>query len=172
MGAGIGWRLTIHSSQHRFAARLNSGVRRVMKSFAIGTSKTETVALTVLSYERPPVGEFYDDNWLLCEVSVRAGAFSGKFQANFLTSELEELRQGLGTLHRELRGGYTFEPMEGQLILRVSCDNLGCIHIAGEAMDQAGIGHKLTFKLSLDQTYLAESLRELSDVVRAFPVRA
>ena len=32
-----------------------------MKSFAIGTNKRETLALTVLNYERPPVGEFYDD---------------------------------------------------------------------------------------------------------------
>jgi hypothetical protein len=143
-----------------------------MKSFAIGTNKRETVALTVLNYERPPVGEFYDDNWLLCEVSVQVGAFSGKFQANFLTSELEELLQGLGTLHQELRGDYIFEPMEGQLVLRASCDNLGHIHITGEAMDQAGIGHRLTFGFSLDQTYLHATLRELSDVVRTFPVRA
>jgi len=143
-----------------------------MKSFAIGTNKREMVAITVLNYERSPVGEFYDDNWLLCEVSVQVGAFSGKFQANFLTSELEGLLQALRKLHQELRGDYIFEPLEEQLILRVSCDNLGHIQIDGEAMDQAGIGHKLTFGFSLDQTYLSATLRELSDVVQAFPVRA
>jgi hypothetical protein len=143
-----------------------------MKSFAIGTSKNEAVSLTVLNYMQPLVGNFYDDNWLLCEVSVQAGAFSGKFQANFLTSELEDLRQGLGKLHKELRGDYVFEPMEGQLVLRVSCDSLGHIHVAGKAMDQAGVGHALSFNLSVDQTYLAETLRGLSDVVRTFPVRA
>jgi hypothetical protein len=142
-----------------------------MKSFTIGTSEREMVTLTVLNYERAPVGEFYDDNWLLCDVSVSAGVFRGKFQANFLTTELADLLQGLGTLHRELRGDYTFEPMEGQLVLRASCDNLGHIHITGKAMDQAGIGQKLSFSLSLDQTYLSETLRELSGVVRAFPVR-
>ena len=143
-----------------------------MKSFAIGSCEREAVSLTVLSYARPVTGEFYDDNWLLCEVSVRAGAFRGKFQANFLTSELEELRQGLSTLHRELRGGYTFEPMERQLVLRASCDHLGHIHIAGQAMDEAGIGHRLTFSLSVDQTYLSTTLSELLGVVQAFPVRA
>jgi hypothetical protein len=143
-----------------------------MKSLVIGTNEREMVKLTVLSYERAPIGEFYDDNWLLCEVAVNAGAFRGKFQANFLTSEFAELLQGLGTLHRELRGDYTFEPMEGQLVLHVSCDHLGHIHFTGTAMDQAGIGHRLTFSLSMDQTYLSETLRELSDVVRAFPVRA
>ena len=139
-------RLTSYSSgKHCLAAafQLNLGVRRFMKSFAIGTNKRETVAVTVLSYERPPVGEFYDDNWLLCEVSVQVGAFSGKFQANFLTSELEGLLQGLDTIHQELRGDYTFQPMEGQLVLRASCDSLGHIHIAGEAItDSQPTGHR------------------------------
>ncbi|MBB1062184.1 WapI family immunity protein [Marilutibacter spongiae] len=143
-----------------------------MKSVAIGTSKSEIVTLTVLSYECAPVGEFYDDNWLRCEVSISAGAFRGKFQANFLTTEIVGLLEGLGNLHRELQGDYTFEPMEEQLVLRASCDHLGHIRITGEAMDEAGIGHKLTFRLSLDQTYLSDTLHELSDVVRAFPVRA
>ncbi|MGY1426494.1 WapI family immunity protein [Lysobacter sp. A289] len=143
-----------------------------MKSFAIGSSEDETVSLTVLNYMQPLAGNFYDDNWLLCQVAIRAGAFRGTFQANFLTSELEGLRQGLENLHKELRGDYVFDPMEGQLVLRAACDSLGHIHIAGKAMDQAGIGHGLSFKLSVDQTYMAETLRELSSVVRTFPVRA
>lgn len=142
-----------------------------MKSFAIGTNEREMITVTVVNYERPPIGEFYDDNWLLCEVSVQCGAFRGKFQANFLTSELEKLLQGLGRLHQELHGEYTFESMEGQFVLRVSCGNLGHIHIAGEAMDQAGIGQRLIFRFSLDQTHLSITLRELSDVMQAFPVR-
>jgi len=142
-----------------------------MKSFSIGTSNSETVTLTVLNYELTPVGEFYNDNWLFCEVSVQVGAFHGKFQANFLASELAQLLQDLETLHQNLRGDYTFEPLERQLVLRASCDNTGHIHIVGEAMDQVGIGHKLTFGFSLDQTYLSSTLRELSDVVQAFPVR-
>jgi hypothetical protein len=130
------------------------------------------VSLTVLNYERAPVGEFYDDNWLVCEVAVQTGAFCGKFRANFLTSELEALLQGLGRMHRDLRGDYVFEPLERQLVLRASCDNRGHIHFAGEAIDPAGIGHRLAFQFSLDQTCLAQTLRELSDVVRLFPVRA
>lgn len=143
-----------------------------MKSFTIGTAGSEAVTLTVMDYERPPAGEFYDDNWLRCEVSVQAGAFYGKYQANFLTSELGDLFQGLTRLHDELRGSYAFEPMEGQLVLRASCNSLGHVHFSGEAMDEAGIGHRLRFVLSLDQTYLAKSLGELSEVVRTFPVRA
>ncbi|MBB2495821.1 WapI family immunity protein [Aquipseudomonas ullengensis] len=143
-----------------------------MKSFAIGANDGESVALTVLNYERPRTGEFYDDNWLLCEVTVRAGSFKGTFQANFLTSELVDLLQGLRKISAELRGEYNFEPMEGQLVFRASCDSLGHIHVSGKAMDQAGIGHTLGFGFSLDQTFLSATLHELSDLVQAFPVRA
>ena len=125
-----------------------------MKSFAIGNSRDETVTLTVLNYMQPLVGNFYDDNWLLCEVSIQVGAFSGKFQANFLTSELEGLWQSLGKLYKELRGDYVFEPMESQLVLRASCDSLGHIHISGKAMDQAGIGHTLSFNVSVRPSHL------------------
>ncbi|MDR2626157.1 MAG: hypothetical protein LBC37_07485 [Zoogloeaceae bacterium] len=142
-----------------------------MKSFAIGSHEKQAVTITVLGYERPPSGEFYDDNWLLCEVSVRVGAFSGKFQAHFLTAELEALGRGLGKLHQELRGSYAFEPMEGQLVLRASCSHLGHIRITGVAMDEVGIGNKLAFDFSLDQSYLTTILRALSDVVQTFPVR-
>lgn len=143
-----------------------------MKSFAIGGNSEEAVVVTVLNYERPPTGEYYDDNWLFCEVSVHAGAFRGKFNANFLTSELAHLLQGLAKLHQQLSGEYSFEPMEGQLLLKAKCDSLGHLEIEGEAMDQAGVGHTLSFSLSLDQTYLSETLRQLSDVALAFPVRA
>lgn len=40
------------------------------------------------------------------------------------------------------------------------------IHVTGTTMDQTE-----TSSLSLNQTYLAEPLRELSEVVRVFPVR-
>ena len=143
-----------------------------MKTFSLGANQSENVSFTVLTYLLPATGEYYDDNWLLCEIAITAGAFRGKFQANFLTSELGGLLRGLTKLHDELRGEYVFEPMEEQLILKVTCDSLGHFVFACVAMDEAGIGHTLSFELSLDQTYLGATLRDLSDVVRAFPVRA
>lgn len=142
-----------------------------MKSFVLGADGNERVELTVLSYERPASGEYYDDNWLSCEVKVQAGAFSGKYSASFLTSEVHRLNEDLQHLYRELKGEVVFESMEGQLELSFSCDNLGHIRVSGTAIDQAGIGHKLCFTLLFDQTCLAKSLAGLTEVVGAFPVR-
>jgi hypothetical protein len=142
-----------------------------LKSFVLGIEKTEQITLSVINYERPASGEHYDDNWLSCEVQVRAGAFRGKYSANFLTFELATLLRDLERLYRELKGAAVFESMEGQLELKFSCDHLGHIHASGTAMDQPGIGHRLFLSFSFDQTYLAKALAELREVVHAFPAR-
>jgi hypothetical protein len=142
-----------------------------MKTVAFGIEEHERIELTVLSYERPASGEYYDDNWLSCEIRVRAGVFRGKFSANLLTFELARLYAELLRLHSDLRGKVTFKPMEEQLVATFTCDNLGHIHVSGAAMDEAGIGHQLKFRMSFDQTHLANSLNELGQVVRSFPVR-
>jgi hypothetical protein len=142
-----------------------------LKSFVLGAEETEQVTLSVLSYERPASGEYYDDNWLSCEIQVRAGAFRGKYQANFLTFELAGLLRDLERLYHDLKGSAVFEPMESQLDLKFSCDGLGHILTSCTAMDQAGIGHSLHVSFSFDQTYLAKSLAELREVVHAFPAR-
>ena len=142
-----------------------------MKSFVLGAEDTEQITFTVINYERPASGEYYDDNWLSCEVQVRAGAFHGKYAANFLTFELTNLLEGLDHLYRDLKGSFEFESMESQLDLNFLCDNLGHINVACVAMDQAGIGHALHFSFNFDQTYLAKMLEQLRQVVNAFPVR-
>ena len=142
-----------------------------MNSFVLGATQSEQVTVSVISYERPASGEFYEDNWLSCEVHIHAGAFKGKYSANFLTSELHGLHNDLERLYQDLKGSVAFEPMEGQLELKFSCNNLGHIHVSGIAMDQAGVGHALHFTLSFDQTDLAKSMNGLRELVHAFPVR-
>jgi hypothetical protein len=142
-----------------------------VKSFAIGGNDHEFIRIAVLGYECAPSGEYYDDNWLRCEVNVRAGAFRGEFSASLLTFELMDLVDGLGKLHQELNGSYEFQALDGQLQINASCDALGHIHVVCEAWDQAGIGNKIAFNLAVDQTFLGRTLQELAEVVRAFPVR-
>jgi hypothetical protein len=148
-----------------------SNVRCAVKSFAIGEDGHESMRCTVLGYERAPSGDYYDDNWLNCRLEVKAGAFRGDFSTSLLTSELLGIQAGLGKLHRDLSGSYTFEAMEGQLVLNASCDRIGHIQISCEVWDQPGIGNRLSFGIFIDQTFLASTLQQLADVVHAFPVR-
>jgi hypothetical protein len=138
----------------------------------MGGSEREFVSVAVRAYERAATGDRYDDNWLAVEVTVAAGAFRGQFPATFLTDELVRFRAELGTLNVSLAGWARFRTLEEQLALSVFGNGRGEIELSGTVIDRAGDGNRLEFRLGLDQTYLAEALRGLDDIISTYPVRA
>ena len=140
--------------------------------FSFGQSEHERVEVDVLCYERLPVGEYYDDNWLTAKISVLAGGFRGNVKAAILTGELIEFLAQIRVLYQGLSGTAEFTTLEGQLHLRLLGDGTGHVELAGEVADQPGIGNQLRFKLQFDQSQLGASVRELEKVVLEFPVRA
>ena len=141
-------------------------------AFSLGESEHERVEVTVSGYERQPSGDYHDDNWLTVEVSLAVGGFRGRFQASFLTAELTEFRDQLVALNKSLKGEAKLATMETQLLLSLTGNGRGGISLKGEAWDQPGIGNRLAFGFNLDQTHLANTLRELDAVIERFPVRA
>lgn len=142
-----------------------------MQTFFFGGEDRERIQILVYGYERAPVGDYHDDNWLSVEVKVNAGAFNGKFQAAFLTEEIVSFLEELRILHSALRGKANFTTMEEQLSLTLEGNGLGHISLLGKTSDQPGIGNQLQFHLSLDQTQLQASLHSLEAVVNEYPVR-
>ena len=143
-----------------------------MTTVSIGGASREYVRIEVHGYERPPVGEFHDVNWLTVRVSVSAGAFSGAFDAAFLTEELVAFLEQLKRLHSSLSGEAVFSTLEEQLSLRLIGDGRGHIALTGACVDIAGTGNRLEFSLALDQTHLSSAIQQLNELVRSFPVRA
>lgn len=141
-------------------------------AFSLGESKHDRVEVSVLGYERPPTGDYYDDNWLTVEVSLAIGGFRGRFQASFLTAELMEFRDQLAALYKSLNGEAKLVTMETQLLLSLSGNGRGGVSLKGEATDQPGTGNRLVFGLDLDQTHLAATLGELDAAIERFPIRA
>jgi hypothetical protein len=139
--------------------------------FSFGQSERERIEVEVLRYENSPRGEYYDDNWLTVQIRVCAGGFRGTADAAILTKELVAFLNQLRLLHATLRGGAEFTTLEEQLHLRLTGDGKGGIELIGEVADQAGVGNRLHFKLKFDQTQLRASIRELEEVLAAFPVR-
>ena len=56
---------------------------------SFGQSEHERIEIDVLNYERQPIGEYYDDNWLVVEIRVHAGGFRGKVSTTILAAELD-----------------------------------------------------------------------------------
>ena len=140
-------------------------------TFSFGHSEQERIEVDVHGYERTPVGEYWDDNWLRVDIRVRAGGFRGKASATIITSELTKFLSELRPLVETLAGSAEFTTMEEQLSLRLAGDGKGHVELRGEVSDQAGFGNRLDFTLQFDQSQLRASIHELERVTSEFPVR-
>lgn len=141
-------------------------------TFSFGQSEHERIEIDIVCYERAPVGEYHDDNWLNSRIRVCAGGFRGKVDMTILTDEIATFLTQLRPLFDTLSGKAEFSTLEGQLHLRLTGDGKGHIDLAGEIADQPGIGNRLHFTLQFDQSQLGVSIRELDKVTSAFPIRA
>jgi hypothetical protein len=140
--------------------------------FSLGGAEQERIEIDVLGYERAPVVEFYDDNWLTVKIYVFAGGFRGSVAAAFLTSELEKFAAELQSLFQTLKGVAELQTLEKQLHLKLKGDGKGHVALNGELLDQAGIGNRLNFSFQFDQVALGESIREIKAITAKFPVRS
>lgn len=129
------------------------------------------LTIEVQGYERPWANDQDDANWLKCHIAIKAGPFTGTFKSSFTTYDLvalaERLKGALGTL----AGTVSFENSEGDVVLEIIFDKRGAATIQGTAQPHRSPEGSLTFRLDTDQTYLAQSLRQLNAVIRSFPVK-
>jgi hypothetical protein len=139
--------------------------------FSFGLSERERIEVDVLRYERSPVGDVHDDNWLSVSIRVRAGGFQGNADAAILTWELVKLASDLRPLVDKLSGAAEFLTLEEQLSFNLEGKGKGHFDFHGEVLDQAGMGNRLRFTLKFDRSSLDSSLRELEAVIVKFPQR-
>ena len=109
------------------------------------------------------------DGWLPSLISVRAGSFHGEFRSDLDWWAFANFAKEVRSLHRTLKRTATFTSYERQLALALVGDGLGHVEVQGEAMDQAGTGNKLIFRLHIDQTDLPLLMEELDAIVAAYP---
>ncbi|WP_350977837.1 hypothetical protein [Shewanella sp. AC34-MNA-CIBAN-0136] len=141
-------------------------------SLSIGCSPNEQVEITVEQYQHSPSSESFDDNWLICSVSVSFGSFSGKFPASFQTYDFVKFSKEVQKLYACLKGTATFDSLEGQLEIKLTGNGRGGIELEGNCMDSVGVGNKLKFSTGFDQTYLQSIIEDLDEILEGFPVRA
>lgn len=113
----------------------------------------------------------WDRNWVRTRVTVKGGAFSGQFTADFMTTDFELFKRDIINLDKNFKGTAKLEPLEGQLVLNIVGDGLGHFEVNCKATDQPGFGGTLSFTLGFDQTELARLTNELNEITKAFPIK-
>ena len=113
----------------------------------------------------------WDRNWIRTKVTIKGGAFSGQYTADFMTTDFELFKRDIISLDKNFKGTAKLEPLEGQLVLNIGGDGLGHFKVKCKATDQPGYGGTLSFVLSFDQTELARLICELDKITKAFPIK-
>jgi hypothetical protein len=130
------------------------------------------LVLRVSAYELPDSEDFDDGNWLVGEVDLEAGK-TGSFKASHRVAlradELRQFRDDLVPVARSSNGTATLTHMEGQLGCEITLeDGKGSL----TAFVREHVGSELRVRdCEIDQSYLAETIRELNTLLENFPVR-
>lgn len=111
-----------------------------------------------------------DEDWLVTEVRIAAGGFSGSFRAFLRIGELAEFRAQLAVLYDRLDGEAVLDSVEGWIRAVVRGDGRGGLEARCEASDDPAIGNRLRFLLLLDQTYIPGILDGLDAILGRHPV--
>jgi hypothetical protein len=136
----------------------------------IGDADGPHVLLRPVARSQPGLFDYWDANWIACEVQIAAGGFVGKFNADLRSEEFQAFLEEVDALGRSLEGTATFATMEGQITLSLTGDGQGHVRVHGDALDVAAIGNRLHFGFEIDQTYLPQVSRGLESLLIAFPV--
>ena len=140
-----------------------------MTHFRIGGQEAEYLEVKILSRSHN-ARDYWDGNWLTVEINIAAGGFCGKFGAFLRADEIALFHQEMTRLYSFESKEAKFETMEGQLSIDIQGDQLGHFSAACEAMDDAGVGNRLCFTLSFDQSHIPEILKRLDSVVDEYSV--
>jgi hypothetical protein len=136
----------------------------------IGDVRAQHVLIRAVSRSNPGLFDYRDANWIVCEVEIAAGGFHGRFSADLRSEEFHAFLDQILELERTVDGAATFATMEGQVALSLTGVSDGGVRVAGEAVDSAGDGNRLTFGFDIDRGGVPQISRSLGDLLAAYPV--
>lgn len=139
--------------------------------FRIGSSVSHHLTVTPLYRPHENSQDYWDGNWLESKIDIRVGGFSGHLRASLRADEFQRFKDQLAKLYTELKGTAKFTALEHWLTIQVKGDGLGHFEAECQAMDGAGTGNLLEFRLAFDQTDIPAIVKGLELILRAFPVR-
>ena len=136
----------------------------------IGDPDGQRVLIQPQGRQHPGLFDYWDGNWIVCDIQLSAGGFRGGFQASLRSEEFQAFLAEVEVLGDTLEGTAAFSTIEGQLALTLAADGKGHVRVTGEAQDELGIGNRLHFEFEIDQTCLARMREGLAHLLKAFPV--
>jgi hypothetical protein len=141
-----------------------------MHEILICADHGEFLKLSVAGRSHSDCNDYWDGNWLRATVDVRASGFRGSVDGDIRAGELVAFCGQLAQLQKSLQGVAGYDTLADWLSIRATGDGLGHIEIRCVVLYQPGIGNKLEFTLASDQTFMKQTIDQLTEATKAFPV--
>ena len=137
----------------------------------LGSEQVNYLAIVVRGRAYRRSRDYWDGNWLHATVTVQAGKFSGEVPGLVRAEELATFHDRLDAVDKTLEGDARFETMERWLSFQVEMGKTGGVTVSGTIRDAVGDpGNQLSFRFEHDQTFLASTVQQLKEAVKAYPV--
>lgn len=114
--------------------------------------------------------EYWDLNWLSCQIFIKIPGFIADFPLYIRTDELNTFYNGLKKMSKNLRGLAVLSTMEEGILIKSEINKLGKIEWIIATQYPIGIGAELSFRFENDQSYLPEILGDLKKITDEYPV--
>jgi hypothetical protein len=101
-------------------------------------------------------------------IEVKSGNYKVTGELWFTTGEVYSFYRQLLDCYKSLQGTATFSNYEVNLIIVVAFANRGQVIITGNYKEQAHVNNELRFEFSSDQSYMANTLSELTSIIEKY----
>jgi hypothetical protein len=137
-----------------------------MHHIRIGREGAEFFSLSIRERRHPEATDYWNANWLTCDVEVSAGAFRGVFGAVIRNEDLGRLLRQLRPLYERASGTATLE-VSDWLCLDMFADDRNQIEVKCQVDDNR---NSLECSLTLDRADLPAVIRQIEEASSAYPV--
>jgi hypothetical protein len=134
-----------------------------------GENPDDEIAFIVKGRRFPEATDYYGANWLLIDVVIRAGRFSGEVSGEGRNESWHDFYKELFRLYETLKGKATLI-IDQRLTMTVEAQTRGHIRIYGALDDADFDSNTLNFNFFTDQTYLNIPLRQLAKMIERYPI--
>ncbi len=152
------------------APSTSAGLVEELLAFRIGASPRDYLVVRPRRRTFPLAADLYDRDWVYATIKIAAGGFVGQFAAMLRADEFVRFRHQLRRLEQSAGEKAAFDATVGGLRIDVTAKSDGRFHAKGCAVDQRGIGNRLTFAIDFDGSELPRVLSGLDSICEAFPV--
>ncbi len=134
----------------------------------VGQEEYLSIAVEGRAYHRSQ--DFWDGNWLLVQVSLKVGKFSGLVPGTLRAEELRDFSLRLQAFDPALVGVIAFNTAERWLSFEIEANRVGQVMVSGRISDGVADGNALNFHFASEPALLNAPLSQLEHVVELFPV--